>query len=76
MTQSAGALLPDPMTRPTLPVWPDTGQILGLSKSATYEGIRTGEIPSIRIGRRILVPTAALRRMLCMGDERQREAVE
>jgi excisionase family DNA binding protein len=37
---------------------------LGLSRAAAYNGVQTGEIPSIRIGRRIVVPTAAVRRML------------
>lgn len=45
-------------------VWPDTGRPLNLSKASTYEAVAKGEIPSIRIGRRLLVPTAALRRML------------
>jgi excisionase family DNA binding protein len=36
---------------------------LGLSRPAAYEGVRRNEIPSIKIGRRILVPIAALERM-------------
>jgi excisionase family DNA binding protein len=30
--------------------------LLGLSRAKVYEAIRSGEIPSIRFGRRILVP--------------------
>ena len=37
---------------------------LGISRGLAYEGIRRGEIPSIRIGRRILIPYAALKRRL------------
>jgi hypothetical protein len=37
---------------------------LGISRGQGYEGVRTGEIPSPRIGRRIVVPTAAIRRLL------------
>ena len=37
---------------------------LGLSRGATYEAIRRGEIPSIRIGRRIIIPRVPLERML------------
>jgi excisionase family DNA binding protein len=37
---------------------------LGLSRGLVYEAIRRGEIPSIRIGRRILIPCAALERLL------------
>lgn len=44
--------------------WPDTGKLLGLGRNAVYAAIARGEIPSIRIGKRILVPKAALDRML------------
>ena len=37
---------------------------LGLSRGLMYEALRTGQIPSIRIGRRILIPCAALDRLL------------
>lgn len=39
-------------------------QKLGISRGLTYEAIRTGKIPSIQIGRRILIPKAALQRLL------------
>ncbi len=39
-------------------------EILGISRPTAYEAIQTGEIPHIRIGRRILVPRVALERML------------
>jgi len=37
---------------------------MNLARSSVYQGIACGEIPSVRIGRRILVPTAALRALL------------
>ncbi len=37
---------------------------LGLSKGSMYEAVRSGQIPSIRVGRRILIPRAALQRLL------------
>lgn len=43
---------------------PDAGKRLGLGKNAAYEAARRGEIPTIRIGRRLLVPKAAFNRML------------
>jgi excisionase family DNA binding protein len=43
---------------------PEAGEILGIGRSAAYEGARTGAIPTIRIGNRILVPKTALERML------------
>ena len=50
--------------RLTVPVWPHAGMALGLSKNPTYEAAKRGDIPTIRIGGAIRVPTAALRRML------------
>jgi excisionase family DNA binding protein len=71
----AGVAVPTPEEKATLNVWPETGQILGLSKSSTYDGVARGEIPTIRVGRRLLVPTAALRRMLQLdGDTVERRA--
>lgn len=58
------AAIPKPEERPTIPLWPDTGRALGLSRSATYDSASRGEIPVIRFGRRVVVPTAALRRLL------------
>ncbi len=43
---------------------PEAGKILGIGRSAAYEAARTREIPTIRIGKRILVPVAALERLL------------
>ncbi len=38
--------------------------IVGIGRMAAYEAVRRGDIPSLRIGRRIVVPRAALERML------------
>jgi excisionase family DNA binding protein len=37
---------------------------LGISRASAYEAVRRGDIPAIRIGRRILVPRAALEKFL------------
>jgi len=37
---------------------------LGISRGLMYEAIRQGQVPSIRIGRRILIPRAAFLEML------------
>jgi excisionase family DNA binding protein len=50
--------------RLTLNLWPEVGRILGLSRPSTYAAAKNGEIPTIRIGGRILVPRAALERLL------------
>ena len=44
---------------------PEAGKrYFGLSKNASYAAAHRGEIPAIRIGRRIVVPVAAMERML------------
>jgi len=45
----------------------EAAQLLGISRSFAYEAVQKGEIPSMRIGRRILVPKAALDRLLRSG---------
>jgi len=55
--------LPDPRSRPTITV-PEAGKILGLSRASAYEAAARGDIPTLRIGRRIVVPTARLLAML------------
>ena len=42
----------------------DAAKALGISRTLAYEAIRRGEIPSVTIGRRILVPRSALVRLL------------
>ncbi len=39
-------------------------ELLGLSRNSIYQGIITGEIPSIRVGKRILIPRLSLEKML------------
>ena len=42
----------------------EAAELLGISRSFAYEAVQRGEIPSMRIGKRILVPKAALVRFL------------
>lgn len=42
----------------------EAAEILGLSRTTAYKAIHDGEIPSIKIGRRRLVPLAALEAMI------------
>jgi len=50
--------------RRTYNLWPETGRILGLGKNATYAAAERGEIPTIKIGGRLLVPREALEQLL------------
>ncbi|NWF77300.1 MAG: helix-turn-helix domain-containing protein [Chloroflexi bacterium] len=43
-------------------------KLLGLSRASAYEAVRTGQIPSLRFGKRIVVPRAALNKMLSQMD--------
>ncbi|AZZ48006.1 hypothetical protein C5E02_01260 [Rathayibacter rathayi] len=52
-------LLRQPTIRPS-----EWQRISGQGKGQVYAGIADGQIPSIRIGRSILLPTAPLRRLL------------
>jgi excisionase family DNA binding protein len=42
----------------------EAGLILGLSRPSAYAAARNGEIPTIRVGRRLIVPRYALEKML------------
>ena len=39
---------------------PEAAQLLGLSINHAWRLVQTGELPSLRLGRRVLVPRAAL----------------
>ena len=47
---------------------------LGISKALAYEAANRGELPVCRIGRRMLVPRAALLRLLEDGPPESRPA--
>ncbi len=59
--------IPDPTEQPTMTV-EATRKALRISRSTAYEAVARGDIPSIRVGRRLLVPTAAVRRMLLLDQ--------
>ena len=40
------------------------GKMLGLSRASSYQAAATGELPTIKIGRRLLVPRAKLAALL------------
>ncbi|MFK0688013.1 helix-turn-helix domain-containing protein [Mesorhizobium sp. IMUNJ 23033] len=51
------------LTRATLTVV-EAARRLGIGRNQAYEAARRGEIPSIKIGKRLLIPRAQLERML------------
>ncbi len=52
---------------------PEAGEVLGIGRDAAYAAARRGEIPTLRLGRRVLVPVPLLLRML--GANREGDAV-
>lgn len=52
---------------------PEAATVLGIGRDAAYAAARRGEIPTLRVGRRVLVPVPLLLRML--GANREGDAV-
>jgi excisionase family DNA binding protein len=52
----------------------EAAQRLGISRALAYEAAHRGELPVCRIGRRVLVPRAALLRLLEDGPSDSRSA--
>jgi excisionase family DNA binding protein len=52
---------------------PEAASLLRVGKGSVYESCRRGELPSVRIGRRLLIPKAALMRLLAEGNSNARK---
>ncbi len=50
----------------------EAAKCLGICKNSAYEAIARGEIPVIRIGKRLLVPKAALETLLTAGQQKKK----
>jgi excisionase family DNA binding protein len=53
--------------RPTMSI-PEAAKVLGIGVNGAYEAAKRGEIPTITIGKRILVLREPLRRLLGGGS--------
>ena len=42
----------------------EAAMALGVSRGTAYEAVRSGQIPTVRLGRRLLVPVEGLRDLL------------
>ena len=49
--------------RPTITV-DEASEVLGIARSTAYDAVKRDQIPTVKVGRRLLVPTARLRTML------------
>ena len=57
-----------PPLPPTISV-EEAGELLGISRRSAYRAASTGELPVLRLGRRLLVPTARLLELLGMSPD-------
>lgn len=46
----------------------ETAKLLGIGRQLAYDRAKTGEIPVIKVGRRLLVPRRALEKLLEQGQ--------
>ena len=46
----------------------EAAEILGISRSTAYECVKSGEIPSLKLRRRVVVPVAALEALLASAN--------
>jgi len=57
------------LSEPTADV-PDVGRIcFGLSRNGSYDAAKRGDFPTIKVGRLLKVPTAALSRLLALHEK-------
>ena len=66
----AAAALRVALKQPTMPV-ETAAQLLGISRGVAYAAARSGNLPVRKFGRRYVVITASLRRMLDMEPAHQ-----
>jgi excisionase family DNA binding protein len=62
ISESLAFACPLPQDRLTVTV-DEAAKLLGIGRTLAYEAVRLGELPTIRIGRRILIPVAELARL-------------
>ena len=61
------------MTEPLTISVEDAAVLLGISRGLAYEAARRGELPTIRLGRRLLVPRARLLELVGASVPEMRE---
>jgi excisionase family DNA binding protein len=46
----------------------EAASLLGISRISAYRAVASGQIPALKIGHRLLVPLAAIEKMLMVGE--------
>lgn len=54
----------------------EAARVLGISRGSAYEAVRRGQLPTIRIGKRLIVPVASLERMLASAGADAEESAQ
>lgn len=49
----------------------EAAKLLRIGRTAAYEAVKRGEIPSVQIGRSLRIPRAALERMLAQASQEE-----
>ena len=62
----------DPMNERLTFTVDEVARLLGISRSGAYDSIARGEIPSLNIGRRVLVPREPLLELIRCARRRRR----
>jgi excisionase family DNA binding protein len=59
------------LTQPTTLVYTirEAASLLTLGRSSMYNAVRNGSIPSVKLGRRLLIPRAALEQFLLKAGQ-------
>jgi excisionase family DNA binding protein len=70
-SSAAGTLADVTELPPTISV-EHAAKLLGVSRSAAYRAVAAGQLPNLRLGRRIYIPTARLLAMLGVSAEERR----
>ena len=64
---------PDAREMPLLVSVPEAARLLGVGKTFAWALVRSGALPTVRLGKRVLIPRAALERLAGL---REREPME
>lgn len=64
---SPARTLPDPQAEPTISVT-TAAKIIGISRAAAYAAAARGDLPSIRVGKSVRIPTARFLRYAGLID--------
>ena len=58
----------DPLTelrgKTTVPIWPDAAHVLGISRNSAFKAAADGSLPTLRFGKRLVVPVPKLLALL------------